>query len=299
MIHGTSMDALLTLYRKGRANRSSEQFVKTTGGELRYVDTGGAKPVILMTPDAPCVIEHHDEVIAILSADFRVICLELPGCGYSYPNFGFSFTSGETAIILREFMDRLDIAKAVIAFSCVNALHAMAFAGRYPGRVSHLVLSQIPSFEAMRAWTAQNIPSILQRPVIGQISARVIRTTLSDRWFYLSLPKLSPQREIFSSLSRQSLKGGGCYCLASIAQGALRTPESDFMGASQPALIMFGHKDYSHRQTEFGSIRELLPQAELKGFEECGHFPDLEQPAEYAQQLSDFLNRYGAETSRQ
>jgi pimeloyl-ACP methyl ester carboxylesterase len=41
--------------------------------------------------------------------------------------------------------------------------------------------------------------------------------------------------------------------------------------------MVWGGKDYSHRWTDKESLRDLIPHAEILVWDDCGHFPDLEQ----------------------
>jgi pimeloyl-ACP methyl ester carboxylesterase len=51
-----------------------------------------------------------------------------------------------------------------------------------------------------------------------------------------------------------------------------------------------GNKARSHRHTDFKSLRDHVPSAEIIKFQECGHFPDLERPQEYASHIKRFVN---------
>ena len=66
---------------------SGTKIIETDFGKIRILDTQGSKPVIVNVPDGPNVIEHHYELIKLLSRNFRVICFEFPGIGFSYPQY--------------------------------------------------------------------------------------------------------------------------------------------------------------------------------------------------------------------
>jgi len=48
---------------------------------------------------------------------------------------------------------------------------------------------------------------------------------------------------------------------------------------------VWGSVDKSHRDTAPESLLNCVPGAEIIRFDECGHFPDLEQPERYTQLL--------------
>ncbi len=68
------------------------KLLATQGGLIRVLDTGGHKHPLLIVPDGPCVIEHYADLIDLLSPDFRVVCLDLPGFGFSYPSLKYDFS---------------------------------------------------------------------------------------------------------------------------------------------------------------------------------------------------------------
>lgn len=287
---GTAIDSILTRATLRAKAKSKYPVVTTSAGPVPFFDTGGDKPVILMTPDAPCIIKHHLELIDNLRRDFRVVCFEMPGSGYAFPKAKYGFTISESASLVKEVMDALEIEKAILNFSCGNGLHALNFSKQYPDRATHLVLAQLASIEGMRSWTGHNIPRPLLVPYIGQVVCRIFDQKLSDKWFSVSLPRPSDHRESFSQISRESLKSGGCFCLASIVQGSSRSPDEDMLGTKHPTLMVYGEEDYSHRHTDFSRLKSTIPHANIKGFEGCGHFPNLERPEAFADSLRKFVS---------
>lgn len=288
-MNGTVVDAILEFQCRRTRPKGGYRTIDTSAGNLRYVDTGGDKTVVLMTPDAPCTIEHHADIIEELSSDFRVVCFEMPGSGGSFPRAGYSFTVAETSDAILEFIDQLNIQCVILNFTCFNGMHALNFSSRFSDRVSHLVLAQVPSVAAMKNWTDCNIPRPLRVPFVGQILGRVAKQKLSDKWFSVSLPRPSEYLEKFKKISKDSFQSGGCFCLASIVQGALRSPETDMLGTHHPTIMIYGKKDYSHRQTDFTRITDTVPSARVLEFDSCGHFPNLERPKLFADALRNFV----------
>lgn len=291
---GTLIDTLIAMPRRKRGRAFGGQgagirYLNTRAGQLRYVDTRGNKPVLITTPDGPCVIEHYSELIPKLAETFRVICFEMPGTGFSYPSAAYSFTATETSDFMLEIMNTLAVDKAAFAFTCVNAMHATNFAVRFPDRVTHLVLAQIASVAAMRDWTGHNIPAPLRVPYVGQFVGAVTAKTLAVKWFSVSLPRPSEHRAPFTKTALDSIQSGGCFCLSSIVQGAARTPDTDILGATHPTLMIYGDADFSHRHTDFTGLTDTVPQAKMIKYEGCGHFPNLERTNDYTAHLTQFV----------
>lgn len=296
MFDATIIDAVLTLPQRRHAKvRGTEasglqfRYVNTRFGRLRYVDTGGSKNILLLTPDGPCVIEHHRALIESLKSHFRVICFELPGLGFSYPSARFQFRIAQCADATLELMDALSIQQAVVAFTCVNGFFAMNLAARYPSRVSHLVLAQTPSLASMREWVHVNIPAPLRVPVVGQLVGAIGARTLARRWFDVSLPRPSDHKPGFVNIAQQTIRAGGCFCLSSLVQGTLRSPPQDVLGVKCPTLVIHGDADFSHRHTDFRSFNDEVSHARIVAFDGCGHFPNLERTDDYVRTIREFV----------
>lgn len=294
-MHGANLDSLIAATRgRRRQTRSLQseqmQLLATQAGVLRILDTGGHQPPLLIVPDGPCVIEHYADLIDLLAADFRVVCLDLPGFGFSYPALTYDFSVAQTTEVIIEVMDLLDIRDASLAFTCANGFLALRLAKQYPQRISHLVLGQTPSFAAMRQWNERIIPKILQVPYLGQAIAAGFARQFSSHWYDTALPHNSEHKSSFVNIADQALQAGGCFCLASLVQGLTRTDDSEFDAVSVPTLLIHGNRDRSHRHTDFASLREHVPQAEIITFTGCGHFPDLERPQIYATHIKQFVS---------
>jgi pimeloyl-ACP methyl ester carboxylesterase len=60
------------------------------------------------------------------------------------------------------------------------------------------------------------------------------------------------------------------------------------LGANHPTLMIYGDMDFSHRGTKFENLTDSVPHAETLAFSGCGHFPNLEQPIQFADKLRSF-----------
>lgn len=281
----TALDSLLSRTNGDAAGwPPGTRMLDTRAGRVRVRDTGGKGPVIVMTPDGPNVIEHHGEVIDLLAPHARVVCFDMPGFGFSAPRAGYGHTMAQGRDVVLAVLDALDIREATLAFSCANGFYAIAAARAAPQRVRRLLLAQTPGFSAMPAWTKRNVPVPIQLPMAGQILNRAMRRKLAYTWYGMSMPD-KPQRKEFRATAANALEHGACFCLAGVVQGLGRAQAAELTGAKQPATLIWGDSDRSHKHTRAESLLELLPQAQITHRPDCGHFPELEQPREYAAHL--------------
>jgi len=290
------VDSLLTRLSARQRKGTTGGFLPTCSidtpvGFVRVYDSGSAKPCVVLVPDGPNVIEHYEALIGLLSQRVRVVCFDLPGFGYSFPlsSYGHSLDQGARAVL--GVLDGLGIKKATLAFTCANGFYALRAAQLAPERITNLVLSQTPSLTAMHAWTSRVIPWPLRIPVVGQISAWLFRRKAAHGWYGVALPRTTAPKP-FQEKALDALSGGACFCLAGVVQGLAREKSGSLSGVATPCTMIWGAKDHSHRYTDPMSLHELAPEAEIVHFEDCGHFPDIEQPERFAALLIEKVARY-------
>ncbi|HUR41941.1 MAG TPA: alpha/beta hydrolase [Verrucomicrobiae bacterium] len=283
----TALDSLLSRTNgAGAAWPPDTRLLDTPAGRIRVRDIGGAAgaPVVLMTPDGPNVIEHHADLIERLRPHARVVCFEMPGWGFSQPYLRYDHSPASGGAAILSLMDTLGIQRAALAFSCGNGFHAIAAAKLAPARVTHLVLAQTPGLSAMPGWAVRNVPKPLRVPVVGQAVNRAARRKLAHAWYSIAINDKA-QRDAYRAVARRALDDGACFCLAGAVQALPRIRANDLTGVKTPAFMLWGDSDRSHKHTHADSLLELLPQATIRHAPGCGHFPDLEQPTEYAEAL--------------
>lgn len=273
----------------GNANDAlATRNISTPVGSVRIYDSAtdnrSTKPCVILVPDGPNVIEHYDALIALLTPHLRVVCFDMPGFGFSLPqsNYAHSLNQGAQAVL--GVMDALKIDTATLAFSCANGFYALRAAQTAPQRITRLVLSQTPSLTAMHAWTSRVVPWPLRVPVLGQLAGWLFKRKAARSWYGIALPR-STDAAPYQEKTLNAFNSGACFCLAGVVQGLAREAPASLHGVTTPCTIVWGALDHSHKYTQPQSFIDCAPQADIVHFADCGHFPDLEQPARYAQVL--------------
>jgi pimeloyl-ACP methyl ester carboxylesterase len=294
---GAWIDSVLTrisanIHKRMAGDVLPTRRIDTPVGIVRLYDSGSTMPCVVLVPDGPNVIEHYAVLIGLLSQQLRVVCFDMPGFGHSLPrpSYGHGLDQGARAVL--GVLDSLDITTATLAFSCANGFYALRVAAMAPERISSLVLSQTPSLAAMHAWTRRTIPPLMRIPAVGQITAWLVRKKAARSWYRKALPKATGP-ELFQKIALEALSGGSCFCLAGVVQGLTREKAAALTGVSVPCTVIWGAKDSSHKGTKPESLLECVPHADIVHFEDCGHFPDIEQPTRFAAILVEQAKRYG------
>ncbi len=245
--------------------------------------------MVVLTPDGPSVIEHYLELMSSLRKEFRVVCFDMPGFGFSFPSLTHGFGIVQTADMIAQLLDTLAIPRCALAFSCANGFFALSFAKRHPQRVMRLLLAQTPSLAAMSRWTDRVVPKPLRVPFVGQMLMATQRKKLASGWFDAALPRDNAMKPFFKQHAHHAVTEGGCFCLASLVQGLAPAKDADLQGIDCPVLLIHGNRDPSHKYTDFQSIHDIVPQASIVTYSGCGHLPDLERQADYADTLKQFV----------
>lgn len=255
-------------------------------GVVRALDTArdSEKPCVVIVPDGPNVIEHYVPLIERLAGDLRVVCFDMPGFGFSAPASHYGHSLQEGAAALLSVMDALEVQCATLAFSCANGLYALRAARSFPERVRSLFLSQTPSLEAMHAWVERVVAMPFRVPLLGQAVNWLGRGRLAKHWYEIALPP-DVERAPFHSIARNALARGACFSLAGVVQGLSADSQAELVSVATPCTLLWGERDRSHRKTDPRSLNDCAPGAEIIRFPKLGHFPDLEQPSNYAELL--------------
>jgi pimeloyl-ACP methyl ester carboxylesterase len=267
------------------------RMVDVGGNVLRVLDAGdaGGHAPIVLSADAPVVLEHLVPLVEALQRRRRVVALEMPGFGFSRPHRDYRFTLPEQVGVVLGLLDTLGVGRAHLAFTCINALVAAALAKRAPERVERLTLGQLPSLDEYRRWAARIDfkvagVSVLATPGVGQALMATAPSFVADKWFRgVSGP--GADAEAYARVARKVYRQGGTFCLAALNQSMNDVTAADVGPLSVPTTFLWGAADRSHRATKRDSCLEVAPHADVRSFDDLGHCFDVEDPARVASLL--------------
>lgn len=257
--------------------RPNISFLHTPFGALRIRDSGGHSPSIIFACDAPNVLEHYDAIFSLLSPSYRLICLEMPGFGFSYPSPSFDFSMRQCVDVVAHVIDNLSAGPATLMFPCAWSYVAFQLAAEQPTLIERLIVSQCPCWDQEQAWTKRiDSNGMMGKPVVGQLFLAMNAKRVSDGWYDAALPKDRTPSE-FAGPARRVLSDGGIFCLASLMQAWFHVKSLSFL-VEQPTIVMWGGSDRTHRRSSPDSVLQYLRRGKVVTYPEAGHFPELEVP---------------------
>jgi len=214
----------------------------------------------------------------------RTIAVDLPGFGES-PAFSGPVELTAYADSVLRTLDELGVDRFVIVGMSMGGMVALQIAARQPARCRGLVLaSTTPAVD-------ESIKGVLATcdQAIAAGGMELFADGMVPQIFgSAALEDPSPAVQGYIAGLRSSDPEGFGKAAFAIASHdvAERLPE-----VNCPALIVHGDGDVLIPVTHARRIAELLPHAELRIFENCGHMTTLERPTEFGALLSSFLEK--------
>lgn len=290
MINQYNIDAWrfrMSFKKKNWKTHPNMEMVSLADGEVRVLDTKVGKETLVIIPDGPNVIEHYFELMGDLGKFYRLVIFDLYGFGYSVHNGKYDYSFGRTNLLMEELFKTLEIERPSLAFPCANGFYGLSFARAFPEKVKHLFLIQTPSLGEMLKWADRIVPGYLKKPFLSQMIMPFVEKKFAQTWYDYALPK-GVDRKPYQKVALDGLHGGGNFCLCSLTQGLLSQENEQLeLDSSVKTTLIHGDIDFTHKGTDFESIKAYSKGAEVITFENCGHFPDLEKKNQFIQVIKD------------
>lgn len=252
--------------------------------EIAYVDRGDRLPLLLIH-GFPLDHALWDPQIAAFAGQRRVIAPDLAG-------FGASVAAGPESLDghaddLAALLDRLGIARAVVAGLSMGGYIAFALWRRHRERVAGLVLTCTKAGadnEAGRAGRYQTALAVEDKGMsvlVGGMLPKLLSPTAPD----------AVRAEVEAMILRQPPAGS----IAALKAMAAR-PDSgpDLPGIYVPALIVAGEADAIIPAADTEAMAAAIPGARSVVVPGAGHLANLEEPGAYNAALRAFLDTVDA-----
>ncbi len=238
--------------------------VEAAGFDVTYYEAGEGTPlVVLPGAGGPRLGPAYDA----LSAEFRVLMIELPGWG-SQPNDVADFDGLADQVV--EIVDAVGLDSFHLLGTSLGGACALHLTTRHPGRVISLTLESPAKFRAASADPSQLPPDEF---------VRAFRTH-PERGLPLEPPDPAFMERVWPTVMR--LMGDGL-------------PDPDFAERlsemTTRTLVMFGRDDGIVNPVNGRTYRQLLPNCVLMYVYEAAHDVSNDRPEAFVDVVSDFVRR--------
>lgn len=264
------------------------RYADAAGWRVRYVRKGQGSPVLLLHGIASSIYTWS-EVLPELALDHDVVALDFPGHGGSEVRPALS--PAELVRVVDSFAVGLGLRRFDLVGHSLGGAIASVTAARDPARVRRLVLIDAAGFNLALA----DRPAMLR--LVAAVPPRVFEVlplkrpavALSLRQVFHDGSRLTPER--VDEYVAPALRPGASAALRSLLSSR------DEMGVPgliarirTPTLILWGRHDRWIDVSQADLFLSAVPGSRKVVFEDCGHMPHEERPADVSRLLREFLS---------
>lgn len=287
-----TMAAVLLLLGVGLALPSAAKEASAEDAGVHFVAIGKAGGVPLVTVNGGPGFDHRYLAAAPVWSEVakqrQIIFYDQRGTGDSPATPTDDLTVNRMVADLDGLRRRLKAERIDLLGHSWGGILSMAYAARHPDRVEHLIL--VGSGDAKPAST-EYLFDKLYPDIMATIppdpspagQAGCIETDAYDRMSYYD------QRNRLPDAPDSPPRFSAATCAAVMLDALSLDLHPQLAGLTVPTLVINGRFDANVAPSVAWRLSKAIPGAKLEYFEHSGHSPHVEEPAKFAQVVTDFL----------
>jgi pimeloyl-ACP methyl ester carboxylesterase len=262
----------------------TDSYISADGVKVRYRDSGGTGPAVLLLHGIGGSLELWSAQFVAANQGMRLIALDLPGHGLS--GFGQQpFEPKTFAAFVWKLADALGLNKVHLAGNSLGGAICVQMQAQQPARVQSVLLAAAASLGRdcplpFRLMTLPVLGTLMTRAgpmaVTQQIQAlfgsSFVVTDALRKTIERNVMRPGAQAAFLATLRLMTDLGGQRATLVAASHAALAS-------ASVPVLMLHGRQDSVIPFAHSEQAHKLAPTGRLQLVDDCGHTPQLEQPA--------------------
>jgi 3-oxoadipate enol-lactonase len=249
-------------------------------GKLSYIDTGKGNKTLLFIHGFCGSHEYWSDIIAELKDDYRVIAVDLRGHGAS-EEIGESFSIDDMAADIASLLDELEIAKVYMFGHSLGGYITLAFAERFPGKLSGFSLvhsTALPDDETGKAGRLKSVEKIKSEGIPAFVDGLI--------------PKLfsNPEDSNIEQTKEIGYKTSESGAIGSLHAMRNRIDRNHVLKDTKlPVLLVAGEEDkLIPVEKTFSTKGSHIHEVILKG---SGHMGMLEAPSRLLEEIIRFAEK--------
>lgn len=272
----------------------TDTHVKVDGIQVRYRDSGGAGPAVLMLHGIGGSLELWSSQFHETHRHLRMIALDLPGHGLS--DFGDQpYSMKKFAALVWQFADTLQLDRVNLVGNSMGGAISLQMLAQQPARVSTVLLAAAASL-------GRDSPlpfRLMSLPGLGPLMTRAGPMAVKQQIHAIFAPSYTVPDSIRDTIVRNVMRPGAQKAfLATLrlmggprGQSKLLMEESlaTLRSATTPILLLHGRQDRVIPVAHSEAAQPLNPKARLQIIDDCGHTPQLERPDAFNAALQTLL----------
>jgi pimeloyl-ACP methyl ester carboxylesterase len=245
-------------------------------------------PAVLLLHGFGSSLETWDAWARDLSADHRVLRLDLPGFGLTGPDPTGDYSDARAMRIIAALLDRLGIARVSLVGNSLGGRLAWMFAATFPDRVDRLVLVSPDGFASpgFAYGKAPDVPLLL-RALPYTLPRAMLRASLVPAY---GDPHRLSEATVTRYYDMMLAPGVRRAILARTSQTILQDPLPMLRRIRAPTLLLWGEKDGMIPFSNSDDYLRAIPGSKLVALPGLGHVPFEEAPELSLQPVRPFLD---------
>ncbi len=243
--------------------------IQILNNKIHFVEHEGAECFILLHGLGFSMFSMRNIYESLALKGYRVIALDLPGCGYSTMDQRQKFSIEHMADVINEFLITKDIKQAHFVGAAEGATYAMCLAQLYPKKVKSLTLCSPGSLTSHYPFLYKQLIT----PMVGEIfmnflTRKMVRSFLE--WIYFNKTKITPaiERQTFEPYENKAVRNWLIYLLRDYNDSAVY---SHLFLISCPVLIVWGSYDSAHPVAMSQKLAAGMRKSSLVIMKNIGH----------------------------
>lgn len=252
------------------------------GVKIHYVEAGSG-PVVILLHGLGGNTTNWVLNTKVLAEKYRVIVPDQVGFGRSDKPF-INYRIATYVDFLDRLYKELKIERASLVGNSMGGWVAASYALAHPEKVERLVLVDAAGFAPPADFDVRQLSALnpTTREGMKQLATLV---------FY--------NKQLFTSdaaidlMLTQRLTAGDGYTIQQLTESIARREDmldNRLSAIKQPTLIIWGRNDGLTPLAQYGErFKKEIPGSQLLVFDQCGHVPQFEKPAEFNAAVLKFL----------
>jgi pimeloyl-ACP methyl ester carboxylesterase len=286
-----------------RYESAASRYADLPGGiRMHYRDEGAPDaPVLLLIHGFSASLHTWEPWVQHLATgpdrinDYRIISLDLPGHGLTRAPAGYQASIEAFRDVVAEFVRSQNLSTFALAGSSMGGNVAWEYALAHPEQVSALILVDSSGWPEIREDLANEpeVFKLLRNPVLGPAMAQLDNTRLVRDGLEGSFVDASLVTDAMVNRYVELSRAPGHRDI--LLQMTLGFRERNYATAERlaalqmPVLIFTGDQDRLVPPEHARQFNEAIAGSHLIVFENVGHIPQEERPAESAMAVHEFL----------
>ena len=272
-------------------HREASQFV-AAGGYRWHVQRMGAGPVCLLLHGTGAATHSWRGVMPLLARDFAVIALDLPGHGFTRPDFARKPTLPNMSAGVAALLVELDVQPAVIVGHSAGVAIGMQLL--LDQRCDAPLVGFTPALMPFPGLAARLFPQLAKmlftNPFVSVIVSRLMAGRGEVERFLTRATGSRLEAAGYDQYRRLFAKSGHCDgAIRMMANWQLEPLRDALPTVSQRVLLVHAQRDSAIPQAAVMDAARLIPGAATRTMAELGHLAHEEAPALAAAMVTEFF----------